>query len=594
MIEFIINKNNNEYKIKEEDENSIVSSIVNMFYTFNNCRKTNLEKAEKLTNKIFFEEKKQKDADWKFDVNLCKTYMFYATLKSYIWKSVYANVNSMFDVSGENAEADNLSNKQKANLVNILEKGNFQIEFDQIIEYSLFSGELIAKVTWKKQVEQFRKKVPPVLLPEQEYPQELINAYNSGKTHYIDEKEIFNNPCVEAVNPINFAFDTNNKNFNAAAKIHKIFKTPDEIINNKQYRITEELKENIYSLTSEYSNTPFSDEELIDKEENSNTVEVLDFWGDFRFKNAVLRNYHIVIVGRKYLVYMAENERITSPFVFATYLKDPKTKRGISPLYATCPLADLQEDLMQRTCNLQALVENPPVFAPRGFFDKKKNSIEPGLIIEYGDSLNPDKIKPMTFNANVYLQDISFISDSMADISGIYPNMIGAPESGNKTATEINKKSQGQSTRLSYLIDTINQDLVIPIVQKVAKLSADFKSGIEEIFLNSNNKKETLEIDDNVRQAEYRYTYSDRSATAEKSEKADLVVSASKEFANFLPLNANELYTWYLEQKEVDNPERFINQTASIPQEVQQVLLQNPQVQELCQQWEQAKNGQGL
>ena len=39
-------------------------------------------------------------------------------------------------------------------------------------------------------------------------------------------------------------------------------------------------------------------------------------------------------------------------------------------------------------------------------------------------------------------------------------------------------------TRLSMILDVINQDLIIPNVEKVAKLCADFKSGVETVFVN--------------------------------------------------------------------------------------------------------------
>ena len=79
-------------------------------------------------------------------------------------------------------------------------------------------------------------------------------------------------------------------------------------------------------------------------------------------------------------------------------------------------------------------------------------------------------------------------------------------------------------TRLSMLVDTINQDFILPNVEKVAKLCADFKSGVETVFVNKENQPETIEIDDSVRQADYKYTYSDRSNTTLKSEQADLLV----------------------------------------------------------------------
>ena len=51
----------------------------------------------------------------------------------------------------------------------------------------------------------------------------------------------------------------------------------------------------------------------------------------------------------------------------------------------------------------------------------------------------------------------------MAEVSGIFPNTIGAIEdSGTKMAIEINAKTQGLITRLAMIVDTINQDLIIP------------------------------------------------------------------------------------------------------------------------------------
>ena len=48
--------------------------------------------------------------------------------------------------------------------------------------------------------------------------------------------------------------------------------------------------------------------------------------------------------------------------------------------------------------------------------------------------------------------------------------------------------------------------------------------------------------------------------TALKSEQADSVVSAVERFAQVIPLNIQEIFLWYFEQKGVDNPERFLAQ----------------------------------
>ena len=81
--------------------------------------------------------------------------------------------------------------------------------------------------------------------------------------------------------------------------------------------------------------------------------------------------------------------------------------------------------------------------------------------------------------------------------------------------------------------------------------------------MSKDNKQEYIEIDDAVRQGEYKYTYSDNSNIALKSEQADLVVGAVERFAQVIPLNLQEIFIWYFEQKGVDNPERFLMQQES-------------------------------
>ena len=253
-------------------------------------------------------------------------------------------------------------------------------------------------------------------------------------------------------------------------------------------------------------------------------------------------------------------------------------------------LAKAQETFLNKTVDLQSLTENPPLLAPSGFFYYFEIKLYPGKLIEYGDNLTPNNaFKTLEFNHTVYSQDIAYLNELMAEVSGIFPNMAGADENRAKTATEISTKTQGQLTRLSMLIDIINQDFIIPVVKKVAKLCADFKSGTEEILVDKGSNKEMIQVDDAVRQAEYRYTYSDRTATTERSNKADIVVNACREFAQFIPLNGQELFTWYMEQKDVENPERFLQNQNLMPVELQEQLMQDPQIQQMAQMIEMKK-----
>lgn len=563
-FEYIINQDEKIKKLTQEEKEQLVSKISSKFVTLNSERSENLEMASNLANEIFFKNDfkslTDKNQKWKAKIKMCKTFMFYQTLKAFIWRNTYANVNSMFDVSGENHDSNNASNKQKAMLVDILEKMGYQKTCDQIIDNALLYGELISFTAWKKNYEEYRRPIDFFKnLFSQDFAKlpQILEAIKNGKNYWVDSRKIYDNPFIYAVNPADLVFDSSQKdNWDSCPKIYRSYKTASEIINNKYYNFTDEEKAEILELPTSASQNP-----KIKDVVNGSTIEVLEHWGDLKLPNGVvLHNLHAVVVARKYLAFFGKNESIINPFSYGAFITDPETKRGISPLYSVLSLAHLQEELMNRTCNLQTLNENPPLLAPEGFFDEDEIDLYPGKIIEYGDNLTPSgAFQQLTFNSNIFLQDIEFLNDLMAEVSGIFPNMIGSVEtSGTKTATEINTKTQGQMIRLAMLVDTINQDLIIPNVEKVAKLCADFKSGIETVFVNHENKQEVIEIDDFVRQGDYKYMYADSSMTTQKSEQADIVIQAIEKFSSLIPLNLQEIFIWYFEQKGVDSPERFL------------------------------------
>ncbi len=563
-FEYIINQDEKIKKLTQEEKEQLASKISSKFVTLNSERSENLEMASNLANEIFFKNDfkslTDKNQKWKAKIKMCKTFMFYQTLKAFIWRNTYANVNSMFDVSGENHDSNNASNKQKAMLVDILEKMGYQKTCDQIIDNALLYGELISFTAWKKKFEEYRRPIDFFKnLFSQDFAKlpQILEAIKNGKNYWVDSRKIYDNPFIYAVNPADLVFDSSQKdNWDSCPKIYRSYKTASEIINNKYYNFTDEEKAEILELPTSASQNP-----QIKDVVNGSTIEVLEHWGDLKLPDGVvLHNWHAVVVARKNLAFFGKNESIINPFSYGAFITDPETKRGISPLYSVLSLAHLQEELMNRTCNLQTLNENPPLLAPEGFFDEDEINLYPGKIIEYGDNLTPSgAFQQLTFNSNIFLQDIEFLNDLMAEVSGIFPNMIGSVEtSGNKTATEINTKTQGQMIRLAMLVDTINQDLIIPNVEKVAKLCADFKSGIETVFVNHENKQEVIEIDDFVRQGDYKYMYADSSMTTQKSEQADIVIQAIEKFSSLIPLNLQEIFIWYFEQKGVDSPERFL------------------------------------
>ena len=571
-FEYFIEKENTYKKLSKSEQTSITKKIADNFKNYCDKRLTNLEQSNAIINEIFFKQKStrnpnDKNTNWKSKIKMCKIFMFYQTLKAFIWRNVYSNINSMFDVSGENQDSDNLSNKQKANLVDILEKMDYQKTCDTVIDNALIYGELISFTAWKKKYQEYRRPInffKELFSTDFDKLPKILDAIAKGQNYWTDTKKIYDNPYIYPVNPANLVFDSTQKdNWDECPKIYRCFKTPQDIINNKLYAIDDLTAQEIKNLIKNNNTTSSNNiNQKLDETIDGETIEILEHWGNIKLENGtLLNNWHVVIVARKYLVRFNKNESIINPFTYGNFIQDPDSKRGISPLYSILSLAHAQEDLFNRTLNMQALSENPPLLAPEGFFTQDELKLYPGKIIEYGDNLSPaTAFKQLTFDNQVFLNDINILDSLMSEVSGIYPSMIGTDESSTKTATEITTKTQGQMTRLSMLLDIINQDFIIPNVKNVAKLCADFKSGEERVYLNKNNQKELITIDDNVRQSDYKYTYSDRTMITEKSSKADMLIQTIDKFAQHLPLNVAEIFTWYFEQKGVENPERFLAQ----------------------------------
>ena len=572
-FEYVIEQDQEVKTLSKDNESALIKKIVDNYSKYDETRKSNLDKSNEVIDEVFFKNNFKNISDkserWKSKIKMCKCYMFYQTLKAFIWRNVYANVNSMFDVSGENHDSDNNSNKQKAVLVDMLEKMDYQKTCDKVIDNALLYGELISFTAWKKKYQEYRRPIDffKTLFSKDftKLPM-IMKAAEDGKNYWVDTKKIYDNPYIYPISPTDLVFDVSQSdNWDNCPKIYRSFKTPEDIIGNKLYKISKSTAQAIQQLVSRADETDIRSQkkdDLKDKTVNGATIEVLEHWGDLKLPSGeVLKNWHAVVVGRKYLVQFGKNEALINPFTYGAFVVDPETKRGISPLYCVIELAKTQEGFLNRTVDMQSLSENPPLLAPEGFFEDEEIKLYPGKIIEYGDNLSSaNAFKQLAFDNNVFLPDIEFIDTLMCEVSGIYPSMIGIQENSAKTATEINTKTQGQLTRLAMILDVINQDFILPNIRNIAKMAADFKQGEETVYVTGDNSQETIVIDDEVRQADYKYTYSDRNMINDKSVMADLVVQTASNFAQILPLDMAEIFIWYFEQKGVENPERFLNQ----------------------------------
>ena len=610
-MEYIIDKEQKPHKLSDDEKNKIALSIKEEFRTLDDGRSEQLDKANKLIDEIFFKNVAKKETNpakaWKSVMKMCKLFMYSQIIKAFIWKNVYANTNSMFDVSGESLESDNNSNKQKTMLVDCLEKMEYPKTCDKIISNSILYGELISFCTWRKIGEEYRRPVSFFeALNDPSKALKIAVAKVKGEEFFIDEKITYDNPYIYAVDPANFVFDTTQQqNWETCPKINRTWRTPDDIINNKDFEVSKEVAEALREMVKKGTDTNDVSEQrsenLKDEDTNGSTVEMLEHWGDLELPDGkVLKNWYAVVVGGKYLVRFEKNPFIINPFSYGAYVTDPANRRGISPLYSIYDIALTQEDMLRHQMDLAKLNENKPLYAPKGFFQETGNiEVEPGKIIEYDGALFTQKPEPVVFEQNVFNNELSYIDDLMSEISGIFPNMAGASEKDRTTATEVSTKVEGQLTRLKMLLDCINQNLILSDVKHVAKLKANFTFGEETIFVNKDNNPENVVVNDDVRQADYRYTYADRSATSERYNYVDMIAQSAQMFLKSgLPINLPEFFKYYMEQKGVENPERFLMEQTLLAPEVQQALMNDPTlapvIEEMQRRVQMAKEGKEL
>ena len=601
-MEYITEKEQKTHKLSDEEKSVVAQKIVNNFETYDRARQSQIDKAKRVSDEIFFrneiKEEKDKNKKWKSKIKMFKIFMYSQILKAFIWKNTYANNNSMFDVSGDNLEADSNSNKEKTMLVDCMEKMEYSKSLDKIIDKSLIYGELISFNTWRKKTEEYRRPISFFEgVKEPANALKMIQAKLRGDEFYVDEREIYNNPYTFDVDPANFVFDTSQfDDFDSCPKIYRTWKTPEFIINNQYFEVPKEVAEELRKMVKDGINeSDLSNQQDLDNKDlhiNGTTIEMLEHWGDFTMSDGtVLKNWYAVVVAGKYLVQFEKNPLIINPFTFGAYVLDENTKRGISPLYAIYELAIMQEEVLRKTMDLQSLSANPPTFVGKDFFGKNVKDIEvyPGKLLEYDPQLYPQlPLTPMKFDTNVFQIDLQYLDDLMSEISGIFPNMAGASESERTTATEISTKVEGQLTRLKMLLDIINQNLILPSIKKIAKLKANFSFGEEKYFVNNENKPEEVTVDDTIRQAEYRFTYADRSATSERFNFVDMIAQSVQMFVKAgLQINREDFFTWYMEQKGVENPERFL-MGEMIPPEIQQIMMQNPIIANMVAQLQQS------
>ncbi len=578
-MEYVVDGENKPRRLDRDRAAEAAAQIGAMFDDYDRARAKQLDIYAKLKPEIYLDERcrsrKKDDPDnWKSDVHLNKLYSLFDTRQAFVWDNIYANIEQMFDVEGKDEESEQTAKLQKAALVNDFYNMNIQQTLDKAIEYSDSVGEACLFVSWKRKVKRIRRPFEAVA----DNPDWRV--VRSGGRYSVFEVPVYDGPAIAAVNPVDLAFDPkinpdNAEEWDSAAKIIKSWKTYNSIKSNQLYDLSAEDLEALKAMVDPA--TP-NDRDIdatgkLRDVVDGDRLEVLDFWGDFAATDGTfIKNWHITVIARKFVAVFEDNPLIFNPIINVAMQRDVDNKRGIPRLYSAYALAMEQEHKANLENDTQSLNLNPPSWVPRDVLDnrdKKEIRLFPGKITEYDLGMaDPNMIIPMRFNLINNENTIAFLDGAISSASGVFPNMQGQEESGKASATEIKVKFSGQTTRLAKDIDAYKQNMIVPMVTKVAELSANMRSGAVRLLIDERGSKFAAEITDAVRWGNYKYKYTDSSGLQKKLQANEKLVQIMTPVWNdpAVPLDKPEIVKTALENADFNNPDKFfLNQAPQMP-----------------------------
>lgn len=544
-----IEKEDLTQNLSDTEEKFLVANIIDKYDRFNEQRSSQLTDI-KLVRDAIYNSDIPKINGWDNKVELPDIYELAQTLKSHISENLYSHPDAMFDVSGTTPQTQSYANRQKAMLVNTFEQMHIEDEIEKVIDGIVETGESTLFVGWETKIKSVRRA--------QTLEEQILNPDKKG--FVIDDKVIYDNAKVKHIRSEDFVFDKYNRdNWDKCAKIYKTYSTIDELYSDKANNYLDDIKLEVLKGVVASNKLQNNDEQAVE----GNKVEILEFWGDIELSDGtLLKNWLIVVAARREIIRFESNPFVINPFIHANIIESPQTGRGISPLRVALILNSLASTILNKQIDALALMINPPYLAPKGCF-KGQQDVKPGKIIEYDAALMPTSPTPLSFDkAMVGWDFLNYFKSTIESATGIFKNMAGNLQSAERTATELNYSVNGQEARLNMILDSINRKIIVPMVEKTAEIISYFKLGKELIGVNDRGKTSFMEIDDNVRNANYIYRYGDRKASFERKMRLKELFEVVQSFAQVPEVEEKidwlECFKFALEQYGIENANNFL------------------------------------
>lgn len=595
-----------EKKLGKEEKNKLAKQISSNFAQWDDDRSEQISIAREIMEETYLRQPKKKldkRLEWKSDIKLNQLYNIKRARKSQIWREMWSQPSQMFEVQGTDEKTEQDARIQKASIVDSLNKMEIGKAYDEATDNLYDIGEMIFKVDWVKKKKLVKRRKKGVGFALMNIVRNMTGAGYMQQEFQDVEIPVYENARVQSVSPFMFVFDHSKykvrdlESWDSCLKIYKRFDTLENIKANKVYEITkEQIQELENDLKEKAENKSEDNKELVDlrdEDKIGNQFEILFAHGDFKINGKIFKNYVAEVLAGKFLIRFEENPINVNPFILCALEYDPYTKRGISPLKSCKGMAKCEEDLTNCALDVQKLIANPPCWIDEALIDENNTDKDgniyyaPGKYLKHKSEYSGGLPTPAKFSGDGINNLITYVEQKIADLSSVSNVNFGNIENQKRTATELSLADKGSSAQISKELDIINQDLTIPMIEKVAELKAMFADGVEFVYAEEKGKKIEYEITNEIRQAQYNYIYEDRNAINDRKSKFEQLYQLFQGLAQVPELqgrlNWQEIATQGIEMIGFDNTEKFFNENdqlaqmaqefKQLPEEVQQYLL---------------------
>lgn len=389
--------------------------------------------------------------------------------KSAIIEACLPGYSALVDISGRDPHSILASPHVKAAMIEQLkeicavEKLSDQPLFDWILK-----GEVVLFINLKQTTERYREKE---VVSDEATGQDIISfKVETGVTY--DDLDI------EVIDPFDFYVDAVDyaRDPKGTPKIIRSFITSKELLTNKSdYPLLTEYDKQtiIQKRVQRQSGYPYvyagyadNSGDLTYSKTNDKQIEVLTYRGDYVTKDGkLLTNIKVRIVENQ-LAYAEYSGVDTCQIIYAPYIIDRETHRGISPLASIIPINRLANKCIDLFVSNMDEVSNPICMYPKGTVPpNQQRTWRQTRQIEYIEGLGggiqwftPPEISP---NGMALLQAII---QQNKDMLGLNNYMAGDTSGAVRTAQESQILFQKANARMRVETDVFSYKVLLPLM----------------------------------------------------------------------------------------------------------------------------------